>query len=122
MIHMLEWTLVLASLAPIATAATASLPLERGAYVDSATPCGGADSAARTWFGGGYVIQAPHARCELKQATQTGAVDYVVSLRCYENGDRSMPYDVVDRVTVISSREYELENQFGRFRARWCRG
>jgi hypothetical protein len=114
----------LASLAALASAdapAGASLPLERGVYIDSGSPCRGAASAARSWFGGGFVIQAPHARCELKSATQAGPTDYVVSLRCYENGDPALPYDVVDKVKIVSPREYQLENQFGRFQARWCR-
>jgi hypothetical protein len=98
-----------------------SLPLEHGVYVETDSPCAGAESSTRSWFGGGYVIQAPHAHCEFKSVTQPDAADYVVTLQCYENGDRSLPYDVVDKVKIVGPREYELQNQFGRFRARWCR-
>jgi hypothetical protein len=110
----------LASVTAVASADDASLPLERGVYIESGSPCRGADSAAHSWFGGGYVIQAPHARCELKSATLADGADYVVTLRCYENGDPTLPYDVVDKVKIVSRHEYQLENQFGRFHARWC--
>ena len=106
--------------ATLSSAQEASLPLEHGVYIEAGTPCRGADSAAHSWFGGGYVIQGPHARCELKSAARSDPTNYVVSLRCYENGDPTLPYDVVDKVKIVSPHEYQLENQFGRFQARWC--
>jgi hypothetical protein len=96
------------------------LPLRRGHYVDVNSGCFTAASAAKTWFGGGYVIQAPHASCELKTVKRLGLHDYTVSMRCYENGDRAMPFARNDHVKIVSHTEYELENAFGKFRSRWC--
>lgn len=84
-------------------------------------PAPAPSSSTRSWFGGGCVIQAPHAHCEFKSVTQPGPADYIVTLRCYENGDRALPCEAVDKVRIVGSREYDLQNQFGRFRARWRR-
>jgi hypothetical protein len=105
-----------------ADTAPGALPLRRGVYVDVATGCHGAVSAARSWFGGGYVIQAPHAHCEMKSVTRPGPDRYAVTAQCYENGDRSMPFEKVDQVTIVSHTEYTLDNAYGHFQARWCRG
>jgi hypothetical protein len=100
---------------------TGSLPLRPGVYVDTAASCHGATSSTRSWFGGGYVIQAPHARCVAKAVSQSGPTRYRLTLRCYEQGDPTLAFDLAERVRIVSRREYELENRFGRFRARWCR-
>src|SRR5665213_3058034 len=98
------------------------LPLRRGHYVDVNSGCFTAASATGTWFGGGYVIQAPHASCELKTVKRLGPHDYSVLMRCYENGDRAMPFARNDHVKIVSHTEYELENAFSKFRSRWCPG
>ena len=118
---LLGLTLGLAAASLHAADSPASLPLERGVYVEADSPCAGAESSTRSWFGGGYVIQAPHAHCEFKSVTPSDPANYEVTLQCYENGDPSLPYTVVDKVKVVGPREYELQNQFGRFHARWCR-
>jgi hypothetical protein len=97
------------------------LPLRRGAYVEASTHCGDAASSDRTWFGGGYVLQAAHAQCSLVSVRQHGKADYVVVERCFANADRSMPFTLVNHVHILSHREYRLVNREGRFRSRWCR-
>jgi hypothetical protein len=104
------------------SAASGSLPLRHGVYVDVNTECRGAPSAAKTWFGGGYVIQSSHAICRLRQVAPQGPSRYVISALCYEYGDRNMPFARVDRLEISSQTEYSLTNRFGHFRARWCRG
>jgi hypothetical protein len=98
-----------------------SLPLRRGVYVDVGAGCAGAASSAKSWFGGGYVIQASHAQCKLKAVIRSDRTHYLVTLRCNENGDPTMPFVVVDHVRLVSHTEYEMTNRFGRFRSRWCR-
>jgi hypothetical protein len=98
------------------------LPLRRGVYVEAGMPCQAATSASRLWFGGGYVLQSPHAHCEARRHRRAGPGAYVISLRCYEQGERAAPFDVLDHVGVISRTELSLDNDFGRFRYRWCRG
>lgn len=109
-------------LATSASAATHSLPLRRGVYAEVSTDCHGAPSSARSRFGGGYVIQHPHAQCLVRSAARAGPSRFVVTERCFEYGDRTKPFDVVNRIRVLSRTEYQLDNEFGRFHARWCRG
>jgi hypothetical protein len=105
-----------------ADAASESLPLRHGVYVDLNTECRGAPSATKTWFGGGYVIQSSHATCKLQKVAPQSPSSYVITTLCYEYGDRSMPFVMVDRLEIPSHTEYSMTNRFGRFRARWCRG
>jgi hypothetical protein len=114
--------LALLTIAGSADAASDSLPLRHGVYVDVNTECRGAPSATKTWFGGGYVIQSSHATCTLQKVAPQSSTSYVITALCYEYGDRSMPFVMVDRLEIQSQTEYSLTNQFGRFRARWCRG
>lgn len=112
--------LALLAAGAVALTTVAGLPLRRGAYVDASGECRGA-SASRSWFeGAGYIIQHHHARCELKSVTRPGPRRYAVAKRCYEYGDRLKGYDVVDRIRIISEGEYQLDNRFGSFHARWC--
>ena len=97
-----------------------SLPLTRGVYVDVGTSCRGAATSERSWFGGGDVIQASHAHCDALSASRKGPARYLVVNLCRAEG-AAASYRVVDRITVVSSTEFELENRFGRFHARWCR-
>lgn len=96
------------------------LPLASGVYVDVGAPCRGAPTSARTWFGGGDEIQASHARCEPLSVVRNGPRRYVITSACRADGSPTA-YRVVDRIKVISSTEYEIENGFGRFHSRWCR-
>jgi len=82
----------------------------------------GAASATQTWFGGGYVIQAPHAHCSVKSVAQEGGADYLVTAECRENAEPASTVERVDRIRIVSDTEYQLENAYGRFHARWCRG
>jgi len=102
-----------------ALAGSASLPLRPGVYVDVDTACRYAPSSARSWFGGGYVIQAPHANCLLEAVTRPSRTDHLVAKRRYENGDPTMRFEVVDQITIISSTEYVRKNEYGRFTSRW---
>lgn len=107
------------ALTPVAGAAPHALPLQRGVYDESSAGCRGA-TVSRSWFGGGYVIQHPHARCEFRSVTRLGPRRYAVAKRCYEYGDRLKRFDVIDRIRIFSRDEYQLDNRFGRFHARWC--
>ena len=104
-----------------AGAASDSLPLRHGVYVDMNTECRGAPSATKTWFGGGYDIQSSHATCTLQKVAAQSRSSYVITALCYEYGDRSMPFVMVDQLQIAGHTEYSLTNRFGRFRARWCR-
>jgi hypothetical protein len=109
--------LAAASLAASAPTVQGSLPLRHGRYVAVDAPCFGAPSSAESWFGGGYVLQSPHADCTVARV----AVDrYRVVVRCLENGDRSLPFTLVERIRLIGHRQYELDNRFGHVHARWC--
>jgi hypothetical protein len=100
---------------------TGSLPLRRGAYVDVNAGCGVAPSSAKMWFGGGYAIQAPHAKCELKSLSRSSPTQFTVSMRCFENGDHAKPFELIDRISIVSRSRYQLTNSIGRFEFRWCR-
>jgi hypothetical protein len=97
------------------------LPLRHGDYVEAATPCTGAPSSARLWFGGGYVLHTPHAHCEARRHRATGPADVEVSLRCYEQGERAAPFARRDHIAIASHTEFTLANDFGHGRYRWCR-
>ena len=114
--------LSVATLAAAPGANAGSLPLRPGVYVDASSVCRGAPAAARTWFGGGFVIQAPHARCVLASVSYRRPDTYRVVKTCYENGDPKLTFRLIDRIKVISPTEYQLENRFGRFTSHWCHG
>lgn len=120
------WSTALAlatlSLAASSAIAGGALPLRHGRYVDVGSECLGAASSAKSWFGGGYVFQAPHVQCEAVRAVRVAPDRYRVVARCFENGDRKMSFMIVDHIRTIGHTEYELKNRFGRFRARWCPG
>ena len=97
------------------------LPLNRGVYVETGTSCSGAPMSARSWFGDGFVIQGPHVRCEATRVRRQGQDRFVVSEICRDEMAPDQSYRVVNRIRVISSTEYQIENRFGRFQARWCR-
>jgi hypothetical protein len=97
-----------------------SLALTRGVYVEADMPCRGAPMSARSWFGGGYEIQASHAHCDARTVVRKGTGRYVVVGACRAVGGAAS-YRVVDHITVISPTEFKLENEFGSFHARWCR-
>jgi hypothetical protein len=101
---------------------SAGLPLRRGTYVETSGELGGADSSDQVWFGGGYVIQAPHAQCRLVSVTKHGKADYVVVERCLANGDATMPFRLVNHIHVVSHREFQMVNREGRFQFHWRRG
>jgi hypothetical protein len=116
--------LAVATLSLIASAAVAggSLPLRHGRYVDVGSECLGAASAGKSWFGGGYVFQAPHVQCQAVKVARVASDRYRVVDRCFENADRSLPFVVVEHIRLIGHTEYELTNRFGAFHARWCPG
>ena len=116
----LALSVVTLAVAPSANAG--SLPLRPGVYVDASSVCRGAPASAMTWFGGGFVIQAPHARCVLASVSHPRPDTYRVVKTCYENGDPKLSFRLIDRIKVISPTEYQLKNRFGRFAARWCHG
>ena len=97
------------------------LPLTRGVYVETGTPCREAPMSARSWFGDGYVIQGPHVRCEATHVRRSGLGQFVVSEICRDEMAPDQSYRVTNSVRVISPTEYQIENRFGRFQARWCR-
>jgi hypothetical protein len=117
-------SLFLAALLAVASTAVAggSLPLRHGRYMDVGSECLGATSASKSWFGGGYVFQASHVQCEAVRVAHVAPDRYRVVARCFENGDRTLPFVVVDQIRLIGHTEYELENRFGAFHARWCPG
>jgi hypothetical protein len=96
------------------------LPLRHGDYVEAQTPCQGAPSSSRLWFGGGFVLHAPHTHCEARRHHRTGPSAYDVALRCYEQGDRDAPFDRLDHVVIAGRTDFTLANDFGRGRYRWC--
>lgn len=110
------------ALAASSAIAGGSLPLRHGRYVDVGSECLGAASSAKSWFGGGYVLQAPHVQCQPVNVAHVAPDRYRVVARCFENGDRALPFTVVDHIRLIGHTEYELQNRFGAFRARWCPG
>jgi hypothetical protein len=115
------------ALSVLALAATAgadrqSLPLRPGVYVDAGSECRGAASSAKTWFGGGFVIQAPHAQCTLRSVAHPHSDTFRVVKQCNENGDVGMKFRLVDHIRIISPTEYQIDNRFGRFHSRWCHG
>ena len=97
------------------------LPLKRGAYAEAGVQCGNAGSADLSWFGGGYLIQSPHARCTLKSATRLAGANYLVVERCLANDDPAQPFRLVNRIHVVSPRQYRLSNRNGHFISHWCR-
>jgi hypothetical protein len=99
------------------------LLLDRGVYVDVGSPCGGAAMAAHSWYSGsGYVIEAPHARCKLLNVRRRGRGVFEVKETCRDESMPDSDYGVSERIRVISSTEYLVRNNFGRFHARWCSG
>ncbi|HXQ12294.1 MAG TPA: hypothetical protein VN805_14960 [Caulobacteraceae bacterium] len=116
--------LAVAALLAVASTAVAggSLSLRHGRYVDVGSECLGATSAGKSWFGGGYVFQAPHVQCEAVRVAHVAPDRYRVVTRCFENADRSLPFVVVNHIRLIGHTEYELKNRFGAFHARWCPG
>jgi len=116
--------LAVAALVTLASTAIAggSLPLRHGRYVDVGAECLGSASSGRSWFGGGYVFQAPHVQCQAVKVAHIAPDRYRVVARCFENADRTLPFVVVDHIRLIGHTEYELKNRFGAFHARWCPG
>ena len=107
------------ALTPVAGATRHDLPLRRGVYDEPSAGCRG-PTVSRSWFGGGYLIQHPHARCEFRSVIRLGPRRYAVGKTCYEYGDHLKRFDVIDRIRIVSRDEYRLDNRFGRFHARWC--
>ena len=119
---MIVATGVLAATALVALAAAlpGSLPLRHGRYVEVSAECDSASSSASSWFGGGYVPQSPHAHCEAVRVVREAGDRFRVAARCFETSDRRQVFEVVDHIRVIGHQQYEVENRFGRTRARWC--
>ncbi|MGH3426607.1 MAG: hypothetical protein ACRDQZ_03380 [Mycobacteriales bacterium] len=106
----------------LASAATAShsLPLRHGRYV--ADDCAGAPSSTSSWFGGGYVLQSPHAHCDAVSVARLSPNRFRIVARCFETSDGRHRFHLIDRIHLIKHREYELENRFGGTHARRCPG
>ena len=109
-------------LAASVTSHPGGLQLERGAYVDANTACREAPSSTRSWYSGsGFVIQAPHAHCDPIHVRRRGQSRFEVRETCRDESMPNSDYRITERVHVLSSTEYMVENNFGRFHARWCR-
>lgn len=106
-----------------ASAAGHQLPLRRGVYVEASMPCRDAPMSTRSWYSGaGYVIQAPHARCRATSVSRRGRTAFTIRELCRDDSMPQAAYRVTNRIKVFDRERYEMSNQFGRFRARWCRG
>lgn len=114
--------LIAAALALGSPVRSGGLALERGVYVDVDSPCRGGAMANRSWYGGsGYVIQAAHAQCRATHVRRLGRNSFEVREVCRDESMPNSDYRITERVHVLSATEYLLENNFGRFHARWCR-
>jgi hypothetical protein len=102
-------------------ATSVSLPLRRGPYVEMSSGCAEAPNSARSWFGGGFVIQHPHAHCAPERAMRLGHNRYEIIKSCVSYGSADKRHEVRERVWVLNRTEYILSNRFGRFHAHWCR-
>lgn len=97
------------------------LPIRSGAYAEASSQCGDAGSSDLSWFGGGYVIQSPHARCSLKSVRRLGKADYLVVETCLADSGPGASFRLINKLHIVSPRQYRLSNSQGHFAARWCR-
>jgi|SRR3954470_16920425 hypothetical protein len=99
-----------------------SLPLERGYYVQSDTPCQRASNATLTLYNGISFGQA-HAECRKPVIRKLAeGCSYQVTKRCRDVQGRGGPWEISRASFAIRSRmEFVETTQFGTFSFRYCK-
>jgi hypothetical protein len=119
----LQWFLIMAAIAAFASGASAEdfLPLQRGYYVSSDTPCEQASNATLNLFRGDRMAAA-HAQCRIVEQKKDRDGWYWVTESCKDlrGGAGAKPEKLTQSYKVISRTEYILKNRFGEFRSRYC--
>jgi hypothetical protein len=102
-------------------AATESLPLERGYYVESDTPCEQASNATITLYDGATFGSA-HAECRKPKIQRLADGSYQISERCRDLQGRGGSWETFkSRYAVQSRTEFVETTAFGTFSFRYCK-
>jgi hypothetical protein len=105
--------IVALSVASISMGALAGdiLPIKRGYYVTSDTPCGNASSATLSLFWGSSMDG-----CKVLSNKKVNDSTYSIKSKCTERGET---FTIADTYTIISSTEYKRVNA-GSSQSRYC--
>lgn len=104
---------------PAKSIAAASLPLQRGYYVASDTPCGQASNATLQLLRRGG-IGAARTLCEFKAIEQTGPTSYRVRESCSELGGTTAATETVS-YEIANDRSFTTRRADGAdYNARYC--
>ena len=101
-------------------ATIAALPLKRGYYVESDTPCGQASNATTTRLRRNGIGGARDF-CEFKKIEQTGANTYRVAEACGDLQDNASPETSTSLYTLTGDAAFTAKSEHGWERsARYC--
>lgn len=93
------------------------LPLERGAYEETTTPCEQRSNAtARTFFGDR--LNSARTECKITNVKQSGQV-YSFIASCLDDGSTER-YDESYVVTINNKKSFTLKTEYGATEYRWC--
>lgn len=107
-------------LAPTPARAAAALPLKRGYYVASDTPCGKASNATVLLLRRDGIGGSRHF-CEFKKIQRTAVTTYRVTEACTELPSGAMPEIRVSIYTLMGDNRFTVRSTDGReFSARYC--
>jgi hypothetical protein len=117
------FSIAVASIAVVTTSAFAAdiLPLKRGFYVATDTPCEQASNATISLYDG-MSFGTAHAQCRKWSIKKLSGGAYRVSRSCRDMQDNHIHWKVfTSTYKVINSTEFLETNKFGQFPFRYCK-
>jgi hypothetical protein len=98
-----------------------SLPLERGYYVNSDTPCGRASNATTTLFNG-ISFGSSHVECRKLEARKQAGGSYQIKEQCRDmQGSGGKWTNFITEIIVLSRTELMMTTPYAKASYRYCR-
>jgi hypothetical protein len=116
-------TLAVIAMTSVTTAAAAdSVPIKRGYYVESDTPCQHASNSSITLYDGRSFGSA-HVQCRRPSIKKLADGSYQIAEQCRDTEGRGGPWEpLTSKYVVLSPTEFTLTNSLGKetYRFRHC--